>query len=223
MISIGYVGVEAFDIILYIGKTLSMLNYPVLIIDLSDTEALYKTIYHGMDIDSANQIIHYRNLNYIRKVPKDEELNEFSKGILFVVYGFNYIEIPQLKFDFLNIIVDPFPNSACKVNKALCNTSTDSMKVKILVRNIVTIDDFDRVNTSIIVKQGAASSSYLYYDIIDYENALKCQISQGIFFKNISSKMKRFILSEICDILPSIKPSIIKKTIRLTMKGEKGR
>lgn len=223
MISIGYVGIEAFDIILYIGKTLSVLKYPVLIADLSNTEALAKTIYHGMELDSANSIIHYRNINYIRRIPTREELDEFSNGMLFVVYGFNYLDNDQLQLDFLNIVLDPFPNSVCRINKALCNASIDNIRLRVLVRNIITIDDLDRVKASILLKQTAASTNHLYYDILDYENALRCQVFQVICCRKISSKMKRFIMSEACELLPGIKQSTIRRAFHLAMKGERCR
>jgi hypothetical protein len=221
MICIGYAGVEAFDIILYIGKALTMLNYPVLIIDLSDTGALTKTIYHGMNLDSTNDIIHYRNLNYIRKVPEKKDLNDFSNGVVFVVYGFNHIKNHPIHLDFLNIVLDTFPNNIDKVNKFLRTISTDNMQISILVRDVITLDDFERTKASIKSGQSPASTRYLYYDIYDHENALQCQTSQLIRFRRISSGMKKLIMSEISDMLPSIKPSIVRKAISLARKGEK--
>ena len=82
MVCVGFVGVEAFDIILYIGKTITVLDYRVLIVDLSKTGAMTRAIYHGMDMDSADDIIHYRNINYIRRVPKDNELNDYRDGVV---------------------------------------------------------------------------------------------------------------------------------------------
>lgn len=221
MICIGYVGVEAFDIILYIGKSLSMLNYPVLIIDLSDTRALTKTIYHGMNLDSSDTMIHYRKLNYIRKVPEETELKEFSEGIIFIVYGFNYIESIPYHLDFLNIVVDPFPNNIDRINGILNNSSLENMNVNLLIRDIVTIDDYVRVKSSIVSARSHSRSSYLYYDIYDYENALKCQLFQSIRFTKISSGMKKLIMSQIADILPSLKHSVIRKAICIAKKGEK--
>lgn len=223
MIGVGYIGIEAFDIIIYIGKTLTKLNYPVLIIDLSDTEALARSIYHGMDLESEDNIIHYRNLNYIRRIPTKEELDEFSNGVLLVSYGFNYIESPQLNLDFLYIVVDPFPNSSCKVRKALSKVWADNIKVNILVRNIITLDDFDRVKSGILLRQSNASIRYLYYDIKDYENSLNCQLSQAVRFKKVSLRMKGFIISNLTDILPSVKLSIIRKAVCIARKGDRCR
>ncbi len=223
MISIGYMGVEAFDIILYMAKTLSTLDYPVLIVDLSDTGALTETIYHGMDLDSEKSIIHYRDINYTRKAPQENELDDFKDGVVFVVYGFNNISWHSVRLDYLNIILDSFPYKINKVNKILSNIRTDDIKVRLLVRDIITMDDFDRVQTTIISRVNPVSASYIYYDMNDYINAIKCQASQVIRFKGISSSMREYIRSEIDDMFPSTKPSHIRKAICIAGKGEKYR
>ncbi|NLO08280.1 MAG: hypothetical protein GX129_00190 [Clostridiales bacterium] len=223
MICIGYIGVEAFDIILYIGKSISKLNYQVLIIDLSDTGALTKTIYHGMDLDSRDDIIQYRDLNYTKKIPDEKELKEFEDGVLFVVYGFDNIDRYRIHLDFLNIVVNPFPHNIYKVNSVLHNSSLENINARVLIRDIVTIDDVDRVIAAIKSELSPVRTMYLYYDINDYENALKCQISQAVRFRKISPNMRKIIMTEIGDLLPNIKPSIIRKAVCKARRGDRCR
>lgn len=223
MICIGYIGAEAFDIILYIGKSISILNYPVLIIDLSGTEALTKAIYHGMDLDSREDIVQYRNLNYSRRIPDNEELKEFDDGVVFVVYGFCHIESYPIHLDFLNIIINPFPHIISRVKRALCNTLSEDTNVRVLVRDVIAIDDSDRVKEAIISGLNPRRTRYLFYDINDYENALKCQLSQNISFFRISTGMKKLIKTDLGDILPDLKPSVLRRTIRIARKGERQR
>lgn len=220
MICIGYIGIEAFDIILYIGKTLSMLDYPVLIIDLSDTEALTKTIYHGMDLDSEANIIHYRNINYTKSMPKETDLNDFKDGIIFVVYGFNNYRMHSIRLDYLNIILNPFPYNIDKVNRMISNMHYDNIKVRILVRDITNMDEFDRVKDSIITRFNPVSARYTYYDMNDYVNALNCQISQVVSLKKTSSSMRKYIRDEIGDLLPNVKSFSIRRAMYLARKGE---
>jgi hypothetical protein len=223
MICIGYIGVETFDIILYIGKIISILNYPVLIIDLSGTEALTETIYHGMDLDSKDDIVQYRDINYTRRIPDVDELREFDDGVIFVVYGLSRIESYPIHPDYLNIIINPYPHIIKRVNRALYNNLTEDMKVRALVRDIVTIDDFDRAREAILPELSSIRTRYLFYDINDYENALKCQISQSISFKRISAGMKKIIMSELRDIFPKLKPSVLRRAFSIARKGEKHR
>lgn len=220
MVSIGFVGVEAFDIILYMGRTLTKLHYPVLIIDLSNTGALTNSIYHGVGLDSADDIIHYRGLNYIRRIPKEDELDEFHNGIVFVVFGLNYVESLPLHLDVMNIVVNPFPHQIYKVEESLGNISMNDTNLRLLVRDIISLDDFERVKTSIVLDKKPVSTAYLYLDIIDKENALQCQLSKVVRFKRISSRMKKFIIYEIADICPNLKLSRIRRAALLARKGE---
>lgn len=224
MTCIGYIGVEAFDIILYIAKSICMLNIPVLIVDISGTDALAQTIYHGMDLDSKENIVQYRSLNYIRRIPDAKELKAFEEGVIFVVYGFCYNESISFHHpDFLNIIVNPFPHNLQKVNHIMSHFSSSPINIKLIVRDIVTIDDFDRVRRSMASGIKPYKSMYLYYDLDDYENAMQCQILQVIRFKKISLGMKRLIMAELGDILPKIKPESRRKAFCLARKGDNHR
>ena len=219
MICIGFVGIEAFDIILYMSKTLALLNYQVLIIDLSCSEALTKSILHGMDLDSTRDIIHYRGINYIRRIPCKKELNDFKNGVIFVAYGSNYEKIDSLNPDYINFITDPFPNNIDRIKRCLCDEKADGLKLKILVRNIISIEDFERTIDRLDIPFESISKEYVYYYINDYENALRCQISQDIRFKRISSGLKRIIINDICNILSDIKPYKIQKAFLNASKG----
>jgi hypothetical protein len=115
MLCIGFAGCEAFDVILYMGRTLTKLNYRVLIIDLSDTGALNKAIYHGMNLDSYKDIVNYRDINYIRRMPKEEELMAFKEGIMLIVYGLNITE-HTISCNVMNIVVNTFPYALEKIN-----------------------------------------------------------------------------------------------------------
>lgn len=219
MVCVGYLGIEAFDIILYIGQTLNKLKYPVLIIDLSNSGAIKKSIYHGMDIDSANDMVHYRNINYISRIPHKKELDEFIEGMVLVVFGFNYTDIESIPLDCLNIVVDSFPNNLDKVNHLLQDIPTDSLRIRILIRDIISIDDLDRIKNSINLPNKPVNIDYLYFNITDYENALQCQLTQVVRFRRISNRMKKIIISEVKDIIPNIKQSKIRRAAFFAGKG----
>lgn len=220
MICVGYVGVEVFDIVLYIGQTLSKLRYPVLIVDLSDSGALKNTLYHGMDLDSGKEIIHYRNLNYIRRIPNKNELNEFIDGVVIVVFGLHYTDIQPIPFDYMSIAVNSFPHIIDKVNTLLKDKLPNSIKLRLLVRDLISLDDLERIKSSIKIPNNPTRINYLYFDITDYENAIQCQKSQNVKFRRISSEMKKIIVSEIKDIIPNIKESKIRRAAFLAGRGE---
>lgn len=221
MVCVGYAGMEAFDIILYVGQILARLHIPVLIIDLSDTGVMTKAIYHGMNIDSANTIVNYRSLNYIRAIPNDKDLEDFAEGVVFVDFGFRYIDIMPIKLDYMNIVVDSLPSNIERVGTLLNEMSINNTQTRLLIRNIISMDDVERVTRNITQDNTWYSINYLYLELSDYENAIKCQMSQTIGLRRISKRMKKYITHEINGILPDIKLSKIRKMVFWSGKGRK--
>lgn len=219
MACIGFAGVEAYDIILYIGRTIALLHKRILIVDLSGTDAMTKAIYHGMDMDSLEDIIYYRNINYVRRIPKKSELKDYKDGLVFVVYGFNDIGIYSIHLDILYLVTDSMPSNIDRVNKIMNYAGIEQKMLRLLVRDIVTIDDFDRTKRCLEYSWNHTNSEYLYYDIDDYENALRCQLAHDTQFRKISLRMKGLIITEIGIIIPDIKLQLIRKAFNYARKG----
>jgi hypothetical protein len=219
MVCISYAGEEAFDVILYIGRTLTKLNYRILIVDLSDSKALLNSINHGMDIDSSKDIVNYRDINYTRKVPTSEELAAFNSGIVLVAYGRNFKRDVILPCKELNIVINTFPHVIDEINTLIKGATIGAERVHILIRDIVSIDDTDRVKEAVKFQYEDEKDNYLYMDVSDYECAVNCQVNQVINFTNITSRMEKYITYHIGGILPNISHGQIKKALNAARKG----
>lgn len=218
MICIGFAGYEAFDIILYMGRTLARLNYPLLIIDLSDSGALKKAIYHGMGLDSSQVIVNYRNINYLRRTPSEAELMMFQEGVILIDYGFHSSTEVPLACNVLNIVVSIYPHIIDKINTLLSTSEWKADKRQLLHRDIITPDDIDRVISKINF-QCDNIHNYLYLDLDDYYCAVNCQVKQSLKFVKLSSGMKKYIIGQIHGIFPQIKMNKIKKAFISAGKG----
>lgn len=216
MICIGFAGIEVFDVVLYIGRTLTKLNYRVLIIDLSDSNALCKTIRHGMGLNSTVDIVNYRDINYTRKIPSKEELEIFAQGVVLIVYGFNYVTDGIFEYKSFTIAVNTFPHIMDRVNTMLKNSGLQDFDL--LIRDAVTADDADKVKNNILYKK-IKDVSYLYYDIPDYENAVNCQVTKVIRFTGITARMEKYIIKQVHDIVPQLSVRKIKKAIAAARRG----
>jgi len=217
MVCIGYIGTEVFDIVLYTGHTLTKLKYPVLIVDLSGTGALKNAIHHGMDIDSEKEIVHYRNINYIRRIPDEYELKEFKDGVVFVLFGFNYMDIAPIRLDYMNIVVNPFSHVLEKINVLIRDRLLQNMNFRLLVRDIVSFDDLEKVKISIMLPDKQDDIEYLYLDFNDYENAIRCQRYQTVKYRRISFRMKKYIVNEIKYIVSILN---MEKTVYASYSGK---
>lgn len=219
MTCIGFAGCEAFDVVLYISRTLTKLKYRVLIIDLSGTGALTSAIKHGMQLDSSQEIINYRDINYTRKIPSDDELKVFSEGVIITVYGNHYINCSPLECMSMNVVVNRYPHMIAKINELMQDLSRHGNKFNLLVRDVLSVDDVDVVLNDITMAEKFDKVSHLYFDLGDYESAIQCQRKQVVRFAKISSTMEKYILNQIYEVFPTIKKSKIKKAISLAKKG----
>lgn len=219
MLSIGYVGCEAFDLVLYIGRTLTKLNYRVLIIDLSDTGSLLHTIKHGMGLDSKEDIINYRDINYTRKIPSTDELTMFQGGVIFMVYGYHYMENLPFECSMVNVVTNTYPHVINKVNEFVKQSTLKIKNCKLLIRDIVTLDDVDRVKKAISFPYDNLDINYLYLEMNDYESSVECQMSQIVRFTKISSRMEKYIIGQIRNMFPQLKFTKIKRALVAARRG----
>lgn len=219
MVSISYIGEEAFDIVLYMARTMTKLNYRVLIIDLSDSTALYKSIYHGMDLDSRETIVNYRDINYTRKAPSNEELEPFSTGVVFVVYGYSNNMNFQLPFLETNVVINTFPHVIERVNSMMMDMEGTGFNHRLLIRDILSIDDLERVKSELSFTYEDDKNDYLYLDLDDRESAVNCQVKQIVNFANVSGRMESYITGHLHVIFPQINMSYIKKAFKEARKG----
>lgn len=218
MICVGFAGCEAFDIVIYFSRTLVRLNYPVLIIDISDSEALKKAIYHGMDLDSSKDIISYRNIHYLRRCPQEAELLPYQKGIVLINYGFCPLKELPLTCDSIYVVMNTYPHIIDKIKSLLSNSEWKTDQFILLVREIITPDDIDRVSSKVKLPYDARKY-HLFLDHNDHFCSINCQTQQSFRFITLSSCMKKFIIRSIHDIIPQIKIKKIKKAFTSAGRG----
>jgi hypothetical protein len=218
MICVGFAGCEAFDIIIYFSRTLVRLNYPVLIIDISDSGALRKAIYHGMDLDSSQDIINYRNIHYVRRCPTKVELLPYQEGFVLINYGFRPLKELSFTCDYVYVVMNTYPHIIDHINVLLSNTEWKTEQLILLIREIFTPNDIDRVTSEVKLPYDTRKY-YLFLDHNDYFCSVNCQIQQSLKFLKLSSGMKKFIISSIQNIIPDMNSKKIKKAFTMAGRG----
>lgn len=218
MTCIGYIGEEVYDVVLYISSTLSRLNCRVLIVDLSQSNAMCKAVYHGMGLDSGSGIIHYRGINYIRRVPAQEELEPYESGAVLVIFGYNYKHeiFPCNK---LIAVTNTFPHIVDKLSSCINKAKLSQDRVHVLIRDVISVDDALQVKDKMNFPYEDEGVHYLYLELTDYICAVRCQETQTVNFENISAGLKNYILYSIHWILPDLSTNRIRKAMHSARKG----
>ena len=219
MICMGYAGLEAYDLVLYIGRTLTKLNHRVLIVDLSSSDAMKNSIKHGMGLDSFTDIINYRDINYVRRIPTEEELMNFCDGVMLVSYGYNLNDECPLVCQYMNVVVNTFPHIVNEIDQLIHKAPRITNNIKLLVRDIISLDDVDRVIKEIKIPVKKENTNYLYLELDNYENAVECQVNQVVKFTKITSRVETYIQMQIRDLFPKLAVGKIKKAISAAKKG----
>lgn len=218
MICVGFAGCEAFDLIIYFSRTLVRLHYPVLIIDISDSGALKKAIYHGMDLDSSRDIINYRNIHYLRRCPAEAELHPYQEGFVIINYGFHSPQELPFICDHFYIVMNAYPHIIDKINELISDMQWRTEQLIPVIRDIILPGDIERVTST--VKLPLNTRQYcLYLDQKDYFCSISCQMQKSFRFVKLSSDMKKFIIDSVHNIIPQIKNKIIKKAFSMAGRG----
>ncbi|MGF7142542.1 hypothetical protein HNQ56_000960 [Anaerotaenia torta] len=218
MTCIGYIGEEAYDLVLYIGRTLAALNRRILIIDMTRSGAMTNALHHGMDLDSDSGIIHYRGINYIRRVPSSEEMELYETGVILAVFGYDYNQ-ELFPCNRLIAVTNTFPHIVDKINLCINEAELPRDRLRLLIRDVVSADDVEQVKKRVSFAYEEEPPNYLYLELTDYLCAVRCQETQTVNFENISQGMKNYILCSIRQMLPELGSVRIKRAMHLARKG----
>lgn len=85
---IGFLGIDKYEIMLYLAKLLVKLEKTVLLIDVSETSALSYCFSVPADMDSKIEIISHAGLEYTKKL--DIEGQRKNYDVILIDYGFSY-------------------------------------------------------------------------------------------------------------------------------------
>lgn len=83
---IGFLGVEKYDLILYLAYILKELNQKILIMDASDQRALTCCIPHPKELNSETETITFREIDFIRDFNPDDYVRDYD--YILIDYGF---------------------------------------------------------------------------------------------------------------------------------------
>ena len=224
---IGFVGIDKYEIVLYLSQIIKNLGRSVLISDSSVYGALDDSISYVKE-KSSNEIINYMGINYINTI-REEKVSYNCQEVL-------NLEENKEKYDF--ILIDfGFDVSADIYN--LCDSAfivTDMQKHNI--RRAGSLADKINIPYSIIIKdmiKCKISSDYLaksiqrshpaqmvytvYKDTLDEEYKLKCQYNTRIGFKKLSKDFRNMLIAIVKSCNGDIEEKTITKALRMAESG----
>ncbi len=184
---IGFLGIETYDIILYLSKMLYHLNKKVLIIDDSDTEALTYCISIPATMNPKINRINFCNIDFIKEKSVSEYLKDYD--YIFIDFGFktNHKEIQNCSYIYL--VTDKQQHNLARIQNLKYSQDVYLIiKDRIKDKNIVYLLETMKAK-GINIKQYYC----LYYDDLDMENMIAIQYRNDISFKHQSGQLKELL------------------------------
>ncbi len=187
---VGFIGVETYDLILYISMLLINLKKKVLVIDNSETEALTCCIPVPESLNPKISKITFHNIDFV----KERNITEYRKYYDYIIidFGFRTSHKDISNCTCIYLVTDKQRHNILRLSNIKLNQEVSFIikdmnnheKVSYLLEEL-------RIN-KIMVKQYYC----LYYDDTDKENMVALQYCNDIKFKRQSGQLK-YLLSQI--------------------------
>jgi hypothetical protein len=188
--AVGFLGIETYDLILYMSKLLLNLNQKVLIIDNSETEALTCCVPIPESLNPKISKINFRNIDFVKERSILEYMEDYD--YILIDFGFKTTHKDIKNCSFVYLVTDKQQHNILRI-QSLKLTQDAYLIIKDIIKNesAAYLLDYLKEN-KINIKQ----YYYLYYDDADKENMISLQYNNDIKFKNQSGQLK-YLLNQL--------------------------
>lgn len=178
---LGFLGVEAYDIILYLTKLLFNLDKKVLLIDNSESGALTCCIPIPSTLNPKITPISCTGMDFV----KEREVSEYEDKYDYILidYGFKNTHKDLHNCSFLFFVCDRQQHNIVRLQNLKPNT-----EVHVIIRDIVNNKIKDYILGSLADKINIKDYYCLYRDDLDKECMLSLQYSNKITLKKLSAQ-----------------------------------
>ncbi len=208
-----YVGVEVFDILIYLGQILSKLGRKVLVIDHSETKLLSSSIPSPIDISCTENLVHYHNIDFTC-LPLNKEMKEKYEDIL-IASGFNEAYKDISKSTRLVYVTDLYRHNSWRLGSlGYGNILGKYTQRELLIksRNDVTIEPLviAKIIDQNILKE---DTSILFNEDKDERKRLIGHHNMSFYLRGISKNMRIYLRNEVGKYVPNIEKQDLKKAM----------
>ena len=216
---VAYVGVDNFDIILYVSRILIKLGRKVLVVDHSETNSIKYSIPKPEGVDVTMDVITFRHVE-VTLMEVSKELAEQFDDIL-IAYGFNWPENDIKLCNKIIYVTDMYRYNLKRLNLlSYEEVMLSSVEKRLLIRSVMdTMLDISYFTHEINKQIERDNISYLYQNEQDDSNALLCHTNQVVRFHKITKQLKMYLLKEIRLMYPDITKKQLKDAYRKARRG----
>lgn len=214
---IGFVGVEKYEIILYLSRILHHLNLKVLLVDLSESEALYSCIPIPKDMRNKENKIDYRGIDFIKNENKLYDL-QGNYDVILIDFGFNSYSNILSQCNRILLFTDLQLHNIERIKNMKIQTVAE---MSLILKEFINCKITPEFITTQIGYNIDKEQVYVFHnDIIDMKYKIHSQYDDCFHFKKLSRSYKQFLKDVIFELVINIDLKTYRKAYKKAGRGK---
>lgn len=225
---IGFLGIEKYEVILYLSRILKQLHKKVLVLDCSEDGALDAGVCYFREQPVVyGELQEYRGIDYVNyTVHEYKNMEEYSvlqekrKEYDFILIDFGFCRTHSLmtachRYFFVS---DQQRHNILRVKEA---AKKCRVPFTVVLRDVLSCKvSLDYFTDFMEENQWAEEVQILYRNEADIREQIQCQYGQAVNFQKLSKDMKEFLKNMVKQLLPECTKAEIIKALKQAERGK---
>lgn len=225
---IGFLGIEKYEIILYLSRILKQLGKKVLVLDCSENGALDAGVCYFREQPALyGELQEYRGIDYLNYTLHDsagrEEYSVFRdirKEYDFILMDFGFRRGHPLYHicDHCFLVSDQQRHNILRMKEAALECQ---VPFTVVIRDILACKvSLDYFTDFMDGNDFAQEMIFLYRNEADTKRQIQCQYGQAVNFQKLSKETKEFLKQAVKRLLPDFTKAEIMKALKEAERGK---
>lgn len=216
---LGFLGVENYEIILYLSRILDRLGRKILLVDYSDFGDLAACIPVPAGIDVETETSTYFGVDFTRRFLNQEIIENYDDVL--INFGFNHIE-EMLKYcTRIVYATDQFKNNVDRLAAIPETEFTRQLPKSLLIKDAVICKIDKEYIISRLKKSIQMEEVFIFdQDAVDKRYKLLAQYDTLFVFRKVTAEIKNYLKDMIRKMYPEIEEKRLKAAYKSAERGK---
>lgn len=211
---IGYIGIENFEMMLYLARILNKLKQKVLLIDLTADQDLASCIPVPIGLDPSDDVISYYGVDFTKAAPSSDMLNEYD--VVLISFGFNI----SAEIKYCNRIVYAVNQMLHNINRVAALAPISAYEKHLIIKDMVSSKITpEYIADCLKLEIKPENIITLDFDEVDMKYKILAQHDSLFTFSRITNKAKRYLITTVRELNPEVTEKELREAYRLAERG----
>lgn len=211
---VGYIGIENFEMLLYLARILNKLRRKVLLIDLTAEKDLSSCIPVPAGLDPIDDIISYYGVDFTEKVASPDLFNEYDDVL--ISFGFN----ASAAIQYCSKVVYTVNQMLHNINRLASLDPIAGKKKYLIIKDMVNSKITpEYIIDCLKIPFEPEHIITLDFDEIDMRYKILAQHDSVYQFRRITKKAKRYLITTVKELYPEVPDKELREAYWLAERG----